>query len=355
MQICGLDLLLKEHDKGVCLLAGAASGDPYPDGLIGAVATDQIGNDLIRQDVEHLRVAEEAGDMNQQILGQKLELAGITSQKLDVAIHATCPDRHHRHASLDAPLQCAGFVEPEVVAGLRSQQVYDLMQPTRFRVVFRQAVLLADMGGLPVISDDCPRDLPCGQHKVDRSALDRAPRHTVKVCLVRILRDDEAISFLDDPCAKAAVSAHPGKDDTDRALADVVRQRTQQEIEGQARAVTLTRGGNAKRAALDRKIDTGRNRIDGVGLNQHTVGRLLHRQGRVSAQQIDHHALVCRIEVLNDDKGHAAVRRQRSQELLASVETARGCPHRDDWKVARPPGVRGSRRRAAAVFRFGRL
>jgi len=36
---------------------------------------DQIGNDLLRQQLEGLGVAEEAGDVDQQILGEQIEFA----------------------------------------------------------------------------------------------------------------------------------------------------------------------------------------------------------------------------------------------------------------------------------------
>ena len=43
----------------------------------------------------------------------------------------------------------------------------------------------------------------------------------------------------------------------------------------------------------------------------------------VAGKQIDHHAFVSRIEMLDKDKGHATVRGKRSDELPTGVKTAR--------------------------------
>ena len=52
-------------------------GDPDPERPVRRVPAHQIGNDLLRQQLEGLGVAEEAGDVDQQVLGEELELAGV--------------------------------------------------------------------------------------------------------------------------------------------------------------------------------------------------------------------------------------------------------------------------------------
>jgi len=42
----------------------------------------------------------------------------------------------------------------------------------------------------------------------------------------------------------------------------------------------------------------------------------------MSSQQLDHHALVRRIEMLDHDEGHAAVGRERVEEFLKRIEAA---------------------------------
>jgi hypothetical protein len=94
-----------------------------------------------------------------------------------------------------------------------------------------------------------------------------------------------------------------------------------------------------------------------VALESHTVGGVLDRHRRVPGQQLDHHALMRRIEMLDQDEGHAAVGRQRVEEILEGLETAgRGADpdHREiplsrrggacqRWPSAGPPPRRFAR------------
>ena len=98
-------------------------------GSIGRVAADQVGNDLLRQEIEHLRIAEEAGDIDEQVLGKKIELACVAAQNFEIAIHVIGLDRRHRHAPLDPALQRARLVKREIMGGLRAQKIDDLGQP----------------------------------------------------------------------------------------------------------------------------------------------------------------------------------------------------------------------------------
>lgn len=77
--------------------------------------------------------------------------------------------------------------------------------------------------------------VPCGPTH------DRAPRHAIILGLVGILRDDEPTLLLDRLQSEAAVAARSRKDHADRALAEFVRQRAQEEVDRQARAVTFPR------------------------------------------------------------------------------------------------------------------
>ena len=59
---------------------------------------------------------------------------------------------------------------------------------------------------------------------------------------------------------------------------------------------------------VGREIDAGRNDIDVLALDRHSVGRQQDRHRRMARKQIDQHAIVARVEVLNDDEGHAGRR-----------------------------------------------
>ena len=122
------DRLCEKHGERVGFLAGAASGDPDSQRPLGRGVRDQIRDDVLGQVLEYFRVAEEAGDVDQQILGQQIELGGILAQDFEVAAHVVRLDRSHRDAPLDPPLQGARLVEAKVVGRLGAQELDDARQ-----------------------------------------------------------------------------------------------------------------------------------------------------------------------------------------------------------------------------------
>ena len=59
-------------------------------------------------------------------------------------------------------------------------------------------------------------------------------------------------------------------------------------------------------AVEDGHVPVGRNHIDMVRLDLHPVFDLDDFHGGRALEQLRHYPLVCRIKVLNDDKGHPA-------------------------------------------------
>ena len=65
--------------------------------------------------------------------------------------------------------------------------------------------------------------------------------------------------------------------------------------------------------------------LEVVTLDRHPIRRLHHRERRVGGQQFDHQAFMRRIEVLDEDEGHSAARRQGVEEAGAGLQaTGRG-------------------------------
>jgi hypothetical protein len=75
----------------------------------------------------------------------------------------------------------------------------------------------------------------------------------------------------------------------------------------------------------------------------------------VTAQQIDHHAFVGRIQMLDEDERHAAVGGQRAQERFAGLEAACGCAYSNDKKVLGGAGRSARRHGTPARSRLGNL
>ena len=171
-------------------------------------------------------------------LARRSSSLGVAPQNVEIAVHVIGLDRGHRHAPLDPAPQRTLLVEREIVGGIGAQKIDDRGQP----VVFRSRDVLSACpeasGPLRRVFDKRFGNLGRRQHEVHRPGHDGAPRHAVIAGLIRVLRDDESAIFLDGLQSKAAVRPGSGKDHADGALAVFLRQRMQQEVERQARAVT---------------------------------------------------------------------------------------------------------------------
>jgi GH43 family beta-xylosidase len=147
------------------------------------------------------------------------------------------------------------------------------------------------------------------------------------------LGDHETTCFPHGCQADAAVGTHAGENDADGARSVLVSHRVQQKIERQARAVASQRLRQAERPVPDRKRNSGRNNVQMFALDLHPIFRLLHAYRRVASQQVDHHAFMIRIEMLNQNKRHAGIDGECTEQLPAGVETACRCAYSDDGKV----------------------
>ena len=86
-------------------------------------------------------------------------------------------------------------------------------------------------------------------------------------------------------------------------------------------------------AVDDGQIGARRNDIEVVALDRHSIRRLPHGHRGVAGQQVDHHAFVGRIEMLDQDEGHAVVGRQRADEFPARIKPARRGAYSDNREV----------------------
>src|SRR5208282_2219953 len=194
---------------------------------------------------------------------------------------------------------------------------------------------------LPTVFGEGFGNLRYREHEVHGPRHDRAPRHAVKLGVVRILRDDEPALFLDRLQPQAAVAAGSRENDADRAVAQLFRQRAQEEVERQACTVALPRFGESQGTAADREIGTRRNEIDMLALEPHPVRCLLHLHRRMAGQQIDHHAHMRRIEMLDQNEGHAGAGRERGEQPPGGIEAA-GRGAKPDDREAVMPGWRAT-------------
>ena len=59
-----------------------------------------------------------------------------------------------------------------------------------------------------------------------------------------------------------------------------------------------------------------------LGLDRHPVRRLLDLERRMAGQQVDHHARMRRIEMLDQDESHAGAAGERGEQPAERVEAA---------------------------------
>ena len=205
-------------------------------------------------------------------------------------------------------------------------------------------------GHAPFVADQRLGDLRRRKHEIDVARRDGALRHAVIVGFADFLRDDEAAFRLDRLEPNAAVGAGSREDHADRARAAFARQRIQQEVERQAHAVPRLRPRKPqRRLVVHREIDAGRNDIDALAFDRHSVGRLQDRHRRVAGEQVDHHAVVARVEVLDEDEGHAVIGGQRAEQLPAGVEAAGRGADRHDREIRRGCWRKGASESNAAA------
>ena len=121
--LCRRQFLQKQHGDGIGLLACAAAGHPDPQRLVRRLPAHQIGNNFLRQQLEGFRVAKEPGDVDQQILGEEIDLTRILTENFEIPV--AIGNASHRHAALDPTLQRPRLVESKVVRRPNAQQVDD--------------------------------------------------------------------------------------------------------------------------------------------------------------------------------------------------------------------------------------
>ena len=295
---------------------------------------NQVGNDALGEKFEYRRVTKKTGDIDQQIPGEPIAFGRIAKQEIKIV--GGDFDRRQGHPPLDAPLERTVLVKSEIMRGLGAQESNNVRQQLLQRLLRGRFRRLRHKDLTALARDQRFCDLRRAEHEVDCAGRDSATGHAVVIGFADVLRNDEAALALHRLQAKTAVSASSGEDHANGARSIFASKRIQEEVERQPRAMSRLRLRKPQRAlVVGREIDAGRNDIDALAFDRHSVGRKQDRHRRMTRQQIHHHAVVARIEVLHDDEGHAVDRRQRAEEFPARVEAAGRSADRDDRKPGR--------------------
>ena len=91
--------------------------------------------------------------------------------------------------------------------------------------------------------------------------------------------------------------------------------------------------GKLERAVAHREIASRRDDVDVVGFEPHVFARFEYRHGGMRRQQLDHHARMGGVEMLDQDESHAGLGGQRREEGAKGFKPAGGGADRDHREV----------------------
>jgi hypothetical protein len=110
----------------------------------------------------------------------------------------------------------------------------------------------------------------------------------------------------------------------------ILRQGTEEEINRQAQSARRNRFEQVQDPMQDGHVLIGRDHINAIRLDQGTILDLDHFHARVALEELGHDAFARRVQMLDDDKGHATVPWHVTQEMLQGLESAGGGADADD-------------------------
>jgi hypothetical protein len=208
------------------------------------------------------------------------------------------------------------------------------------RVVRRLPI--ADSAEMLRVCEQPLRHLLDRHHLIDETGRGGAARHTEQCRFVEPgLRETETAMLLDGLQAQRAVTAAARENDADGLFLLIFGERSEEDIDRLAVLARRRRCRHAKSPALDRHHGVRRDDEDMVRGERHAVLGLHHRHLGVIARELDQQALVMRVEMLDQDERHAALRRHVREEALEGIEPAGGSAETDEQPGREVPSPGG--------------
>ena len=218
------------HRQRIGLLAGRAAEHPDAQRIVRAAGPcSRRGKTLLLQRLEGLRVAEEAGDADQDVLVQRLELgrvvaAGTATYSLQVV------ELLQHHAARDAAVERVELVVGEIDAGGAMQQLQDLgelrlARRARGRSGTRHRV------GVPGDAHELARDLRRAAARRSTQPEAMALCGMPSCCARVVLGERDAALGLDRFEPERAVRRGAGQDHADGLVPLVLGQRAEELVD----------------------------------------------------------------------------------------------------------------------------
>ena len=267
-----------------------------------------------------LRVAEEAGDIDQQLLEQQmdfrrmlLEIARIDFQILDVVL---------RHAPLDAAAYGAFLVQREIVSGAGTQQHQYPVHATGLAWGGLRFFLLDAQ--VPRIAQQPVRHFLHRQDIGGVARLYRADRHAVVFRGSRVLHQRNAARTLNGAQPQRAVGTGAGQDNADSVFPLIFGQRAQEGVDYHALSARHIRRAQVQFAMEDGHVAVGRDRIHAIWQHLDLIQRLDHMHAGRALQNLGEHAGVIGVEVRHQHESHAAVGRDITEKQFERFQSTGG-------------------------------
>ena len=226
------------------------------------------------------------------------------------------------HAPIDATIEGILFVQGKVMTTPGPQQNDDFLQGALI-LPYDRKLFAVNLQRVVEIIDDLGGEVLCRGNNVGQTGGNGAARHTVKLGCRRLLRQHQPRLSLDCLQTQGPIRIHAGEDDADAFCLPVFGQGAKEKINGETRAARGRRLEEVEQAVQNRHIFVRGDHINAVGIDFHPIRDLKHFHGGSTLEEFSQDPLMVRVEMLNDDKGHAAVRRHRTQKLLQRLQPAR--------------------------------
>ena len=125
------------------------------------------------------------------------------------------------------------------------------------------------------------------------------------------MNHNQSALALNSPYARRAVTAGAGKHNANRPLVLIVGQRPEEKVDRQPLTARRGRLQQLKRSVDESHVAVGRDDVDAVGLNRHSVLNLENRHAGVAPDQVGQNARMIRSQMLHQHKRHAGIRDSR--------------------------------------------
>ena len=184
-------------------------------------------------------------------------------------------------------------------------------------------------------ADELSRELGDGQRVIHDAGIDRAMRHAAKLRRPRVLCEGDAVFRFDRFEPFGPVGSVPRENHADRLTTAIAGEGAEEEVDGQMELASLVVAREKRQTTVKNpELRIGRDYVHVIGLDALTILGLTNRHRRRLRQGLRQKARVRGIQVLDQDKRHPGIGRQRLQELGECLEPACGRANANDGEGA---------------------